>query len=130
VPQEGEGSGSIRLDAVAWSPDGGGLALLETRLVGPTSLEQYEVRVRVLDLDTGSARLVGAVPTASSGEGWIRGSHSICWTSDATALVFTAPVRLFGSDLFLVPVAGGDPALVVRTGHGAERFDGSVSCVG
>jgi len=130
VPQESEDSGILRLDAVAWSPDGGELALLETLLVNSTSLERHQIRVRVLDFETGSTRLVTTVPTASHGEFLRRGSHSICWTPDGTSIAFTAHAGPFGSDLFLVPAAGGDPVLLVRTGDGDERFDGSVSCLG
>lgn len=130
VPSEGERSGAIRLDAVAWSPDGGELALLETLLETPLGRHRHQIRVRTLDFDTGTVRLVGAVPTSKVGDPlWHQGRHSICWTPDGYALVFTATAGPFGSDLFLVPAAGGDPVLLVRTGTGDARFDGSVSCL-
>ncbi len=81
----------------AWSPDGKTLAIVRNEA------PQEPNAIFLLSLDTGAKRRLTAPPAGSSGDG------SPAFSPDGRTLAFIRSPGSQVSDIYLVPVSGGDP---------------------
>jgi len=101
--------------AARWSPDGQQVAFLEPR--------SGELLVRVLSIATGEVATVVSVPSQATNMALFN-IYSLCWTADASRLLFTAPESQRVAHLWMVRVDGTNLTQVTT----AAAFDHNVSC--
>ncbi|MGH7617422.1 MAG: TolB family protein [Gemmatimonadaceae bacterium] len=121
-----------RAVAATWSLDGHRIAFLAGLVDSSATHYQWTTTVQVIDQDGTNRTTVGAVPTyGPDASGWVETfgnpvAWSLCWTSDGSRIVFSAPEQLGTWHLYVAAGVGGKPVEVVTTAEGWQ--DTSVSC--
>ena len=122
-----------RAVAATWSPDGHRIAFIAGIVDSSATHRQWTTTVQVINEDGTNRRQVSAVPTFGlNADGYVSTFGepvplSLCWTSDGSHIVFSAPVEAENWHLF-VTSADGSSKFVEPVTSAPGWQDTSVSC--
>ena len=122
-----------RAMAATWSPDGNHIAFIAGIVDSSATSYQWTTTVQVIDADGTNRRQIGGMPTFGPDAAGYAGpfgapvAFSVCWTSDGSHVVFSAPQEAENWHLF-VTYAEGSNNFVQQLTNASGWQDTSVTC--